>query len=440
MTMTTTTQHPVAPEELMAYLDGELSPDRAAETASHLESCKECQTLVADLGGVSQKLIEWRIEAPEPILSQRLAEELHRRQEGKVGGLVSGRKAQMSFLSGRGLLLAGGLAAIIVIMIAIFTPNLLRSRKAAEESARAARQRHQQAVANLSPGPDRYAPKAARSRVAGGLDLYATDGEIDVNGNGVGSIGKLQTNQLESEKSQVAAINGPMIVRTAELSLTTKEFDHARATVEEILKRHKGYVGELNVNTSSGSARSLRGELRLPASQLDAALADFKVLGRVEGESQSGEEVTQKYVDLEARLANSKHTEQRLSDMLLNRTGKLSDVLAVEMQISRVRGEIEQMEAERKQLKNQVDYATLTITVNEDYKAELKVVPPSTSTQIRNAAVEGYRNLVDGLLGVFLWLLSVLPALLVWCGLLFFPARYAWKKLRPRFGREIGSP
>jgi hypothetical protein len=144
-------------------------------------------------------------------------------------------------------------------------------------------------------------------------------------------------------------------------------------------------------------------------------------------------------VDLEARLANSKHTEQRLSDMLLNRTGKLSDVLAVEMQISRVRGEIEQMEAERKQLKNQVDYATLTITVNEDYKAELKVVPPSTNTQIRNAAVEGYRNLVDGLLGVFLWLLSVVPALLVWCGLLFFPARFAWKKLRPRFGRETVS-
>jgi hypothetical protein len=305
---------------------------------------------------------------------------------------------------------------------------------------------HQQVVANLSPGPERYAPKAAPNRVAGGqsvgstnFDFYATDGAIDVNGNGVGSIGKLQTNQVESEKSQVAAINGPMIVRTAELSLTTKEFDHARATVEEILKRHKGYVGELNVNTSSGSARSLRGELRLPASQLDAALTDFKALGRVEGELQSGEEVTQKYVDLEARLANSKHTEQRLSDMLLNRTGKLSDVLAVEMQISRVRGEIEQMEAERKQLKNQVDYATLTITVNEDYKAELKVVPPSTSTQIRNAAVEGYRYLVDGLLGVFLWLLSVLPALLVWCGLLFFPARFAWKKLRPRFGRETVS-
>ncbi|HMF89442.1 MAG TPA: DUF4349 domain-containing protein, partial [Candidatus Angelobacter sp.] len=170
--------------------------------------------------------------------------------------------------------------------------------------------------------------------------------------------------------------------------------------------------------------------------QLDAALADFKTLGRVERETQGGEEVTQRYVDLEARLTNARHTEQRLTEMLRDRTGKLSDVLAVELQISRVRGEIEQMEAERKGLKNQVDYATLSITVNEDYKAELKVVPPSTSTQIRNAAVEGYRNLVDGLLGIFLWLLSVLPALLVWCAVLFFPARFAWRKLRPKFALD----
>src|SRR5262249_6311422 len=229
--------------------------------------------------------------------------------------------------------------------------------------------------------------------------------------------------------------NGPMIVRTAELTLATNKFDQARAAVEEILKRHQGYVGELHVNTPTGSARSLTGALRVPAAQLDAALDDFKALGRVERESQGGEEVTQRYVDLEARLTNARHTEQRMTEMLHDRTGRLSDVLAVEMEISRVRGQIEQMEAERKALKNQVDYATLSITVAEDYKAELKVVPSSTSTQIRNAAVDGYRTMVDGLLGLLLWLISVLRALLAWGALLFSPARLAWKKLGPRFAR-----
>jgi hypothetical protein len=106
------------------------------------------------------------------------------------------------------------------------------------------------------------------------------------------------------------------------------------------------------------------------------------------------------------------------------------------MQISRVRGEIEQMEAQRKTVKNQVDFATLTVTVTEEYKEQLKAVPPSTVTQFRNAAVEGYRSLVDGIISILLWLLSAGPTLLVWAAILFFPARMLWKRLRPKFVRK----
>jgi hypothetical protein len=241
----------------------------------------------------------------------------------------------------------------------------------------------------------------------------------------------------QQETSNVPAANGPMIIRTAELQVTTKEYDKARSSVEQILKRHHGYVGELNVNTTPGAARSLSGTLRVPAVQLDAMLADLKSLGTTDKESQGGEEVTQQYVDLQARLANAKHTEQRLTDILRQRTGKLSDVLAVETQISRVRGEIEQMEAQRKSMKNQADLATVTLTVTEEYKARLDAVPPSTSTQFRNAAVEGYRSLVDGIIAVLLWLLSSGPTLLVWIAILFFPARMIWRRLLPRFAQEI---
>jgi hypothetical protein len=223
-----------------------------------------------------------------------------------------------------------------------------------------------------------------------------------------------------------------MIVRTVDLTITAKEFGQARSSLDEILKRHHGHVGELNVNTPSGSARSLTAALRIPADQLDSALADLKRLGRVEKEAQNGEEVTQQYVDLEARLKNARNTETRLIELQRERTGKLSDVLAVEKEISRVRGEIEQMEAERKSLRNRIDFATLNLTVIEDYKAELKVVPPSIGTQIRNAAVDGYRSVVDGLFGLLLWLLSWLPTLLVWILVLFYPIRAAWRKLRPR--------
>jgi hypothetical protein len=221
-----------------------------------------------------------------------------------------------------------------------------------------------------------------------------------------------------------------MIVRAAGVTLTTKDFDKARTGLDEILKRHRGYVGELNVNTPAGVGRTLTATLRVPADQLDATLAELRKLGRVEAESQSGQEVTAQYVDLEARLSNARNTERRLTELLRQQSGKLSDVLAVETELSRVRGEIESMESQRKNLANQVDFATLSATVNEDYKAQLQVMPPSTSTQFRNAAVDGYKGMVDGIVGVAVFLFSYGPSLLFWALLLFFPVRSLWRKLR----------
>ena len=224
-----------------------------------------------------------------------------------------------------------------------------------------------------------------------------------------------------------------MIIRTAQLSLITKEFDKARANLEAILKRHRGYFGELKVGGATGSGRTFAATLRVPADQLDATLADVKTLGRLESESQSGQDVTSQYVDLQARLANARNTEQRLTDLLRNRTGKLSDVLDVERELDRVRGEIEQMEAERKTMSNQVSFATLNATISEDYQAQLQVVPPSTSTRLGNAAVDGYRSMVEGVMSLTLFLLSNGPSLLLWGVILFMPARMIWKKLRRSF-------
>ena len=222
----------------------------------------------------------------------------------------------------------------------------------------------------------------------------------------------------------------PMIARTAGLTLTTKEFDKTRASLEETLKRHGGYLGELKVSAPADAGRTLTATLRIPAPQLEQAMAELKKLGRVEDESQGGEEVTQQYVDLQARLANGKHTEQRLTEILRTRTGKLQDVLKVELEIDRVRGEIEQMQAEKKELSKRVAFATLNTMVKEEYHAKLEAAPPSTGSRFRNAAVDGYNTVVEGLIDVGLFLLSVGPSLLLWAAILFFPARWAWKKLR----------
>jgi hypothetical protein len=162
-------------------------------------------------------------------------------------------------------------------------------------------------------------------------------------------------------------------------------------------------------------------------------VSGLKALGHVDSESQGGQDVTSQYVDLQARLGNARNTEKRLTDLLNQRTGKLSDVLQVEQELDRVRGEIEQMEAQRKTMANQVTFATLSLTVSEEYKAQLEAVPPTTGMRLRNGAVEGYRGMVDGIVGVILFLLSSGPSLLLWGAVLFFPARGAWRMMRRRW-------
>jgi hypothetical protein len=207
-------------------------------------------------------------------------------------------------------------------------------------------------------------------------------------------------------------------------------FARARASIEDILKRHGGHIAALNIGSPADTGQTLQATLRIPARQLDAAMSEIRQLGRVETEQQAGQEVSRQMVDLEARLANSRNAEQRLADILRRSTGKITDVLAVEKEINRVRGDIERMEAERKNLGDQVSFATLDLRINEEYKARINVSAPSTLGRLRNSAVEGYRNMADSLTDFAIFILSYGPSLVVWAALLFFPARYAWRWLR----------
>ena len=193
-----------------------------------------------------------------------------------------------------------------------------------------------------------------------------------------------------------------MILRTAQITVVTPNLDKARTEMDKVLQRYGGYVGELTTSSPSDAARKLTATLRVPGNQLDAALADLKNLGRVESESQSGQDVTAQYVDLEARLSNSRKGEQRL------------------------------LERERRLLSKQVQFATVTATVTEEFKAPARALPQSLGTRFHNAAVDGYQSVVDFAIGVALFLISDGPMLLLWAAILFVPARYAWRKFRNR--------
>lgn len=244
-------------------------------------------------------------------------------------------------------------------------------------------------------------------------------------------IAGIQNGALATNRSAPAANSeAPMIAHSGSLTILVRDFAAARASLNLILARCGGYSANLTVDTPENGQRHFQASLRIPANHLDLAVADLKMLGRTLNESQSGEEVTQQHADLAARLQNARETEQRLRTILQQRTGKIDDVLQVEEEIARVRGQIESMEAEQRMLEHRVDFADVNLQFFEEYKEQFNPSPISTSSRLRNSFVEGMRNASGTLLGLALFLEEFGPAILIWSLILGLPAYFVWRRYR----------
>jgi hypothetical protein len=413
------TTHPFAPEEVMAYLDGELSPERAAAAAAHLEQCTECRTLAADLRGVSRQLAAWQVQAPADTMTESAvraaAAPLYAMETPKPGKRAEEQPARKR--RGMRLLLWGGVfATATLLLLAISAPNLLRSRSSSGRWMDESAYRSPGAASPVAEAPSRSSPDdLARTYAPSNFDGARSEA------SGAMSKGGAAAGQSPAEKS------GPMIVRRASLAILTKEFQAARATLENLVRAHQGYFGQLGVSAPANAGRTLVATVRVPAAQLDPMLAELRQLGRVEQESQTADDVTRQHADLAARLANARETEKRLIEILRERTGKVGDVLDVEREIASVRGQIEQMDAERKTLENRVPYASIELRLTEEYKQSLETPAPSLSTRIHNAAVEGFRSAADLVIGLLLLVLNAGPTLLLLAALFAWPM---WQVVR----------
>jgi len=226
-----------------------------------------------------------------------------------------------------------------------------------------------------------------------------------------------------------------MVSKTAELTIVVSNLKNARELMEQILRGQGGYLGQLSLSGEGSSTASLSATLRVPVEHLDPCLAELKKLGKVAGESQSGQEVTQQHADLVARLQNDRNTEARLNSVIGKHAGSVKEILEVEKESSRVRGEIEAMEAEQKSLEHRVDFATIELRVSEEYKAQLGNSSPSASTRIHNSLVAGYKNAAETLLGFVLFFAESGPTLLIWLVILLVPV---WLLVR-RFRRAAAA-
>lgn len=231
---------------------------------------------------------------------------------------------------------------------------------------------------------------------------------------------------------------GRKFIITVSLDAEAEALDSALAAVSEQLTALDGYIESQNVyNGSAYSGRRYRYAdltLRVPAENLDAFTAAVGSVSNVVSSSRNTEDVTLQYVDTESRVKALETERDRLLE-LMEQAETMSDLLEIESRLTDVRGELERYASQLKVLDNQIDYATVNLSLSE--VTEYTPVAEKTRLEkIRDGFVDSIRGVWTLILDCISFLLINLPYILV-IGLVLFgivalAKRRTWKQKKAK--------
>ena len=156
-----------------------------------------------------------------------------------------------------------------------------------------------------------------------------------------------------------------MVIRTGQAFIEVEKVDAAALKIRQLAAQVGGFITNSSITGGRDQIRQATFELKIPAPKYDPAVDLLSTIGKVETVTSTAQDVGEEFVDVTARVTNSRRLEERLISLLANRTGKLDEVLRVERELARVREEIERYEGRLRYLSARVALSTLTITVHE---------------------------------------------------------------------------
>lgn len=246
---------------------------------------------------------------------------------------------------------------------------------------------------------------------------------------------------------------GRKLIRTANLSVETLEFDNLLSYVEERTNEYGGYIESLDVYNGSNyfyyddyysdyysgrgysSDRSASMTIRIPKDQMDSFLSEVAEHSNITNRSEKEQDVTLTYVDLESHKSVLLAEQKRLLE-LMDRAETIEDLITIESRLSEIRYQIESMESTLRTYDNQIDYSTIYLNISE-----VVVLTPVTSQEktvgerISEGFMNSLKNIGVGLKELFVGFVIFLPYLIllaVFILLILFVVFFIIKKCQKR--------
>jgi archaellum component FlaC len=220
--------------------------------------------------------------------------------------------------------------------------------------------------------------------------------------------------KAEAEVAQVPQ-SRPQLIKKAAMTVIVNSVNESIDTVSKIINNKQGDLIGLNERqpTKENARHTASITLRVPQNQLDSTLDELAKLGTVENRNITAEDVSNQLVDFQARLSNLRRTEANLQK-IMDRSGSVRDVLSVAQELSNVRQSIEQIDAQVKNLQNQVAYSTITLNL----QAAVSSSSPQRAlgSQIQetwNNSSHSVGEFTVGLLKLAIWLMVYSPYFLI---------------------------
>lgn len=168
-----------------------------------------------------------------------------------------------------------------------------------------------------------------------------------------------------SQQSSLPAAR--IIIKNASLNFEVASYDVAFAQIQRLAEGAGGFITGSNAYLRDDKVKTGTVTLRVPATQFETLLAELKKFAeKVENENLSGNDITEEFYDLTARLENKKRAETRYQDILKS-AKSVKDILEVEQALTNVREEIERLEGRKRYLSDQAAMSTITINLHEPY-------------------------------------------------------------------------
>lgn len=216
---------------------------------------------------------------------------------------------------------------------------------------------------------------------------------------------------------------GLSVIKTATVTLEVKD-DELQETLQNATSSAEKYGGFVVSTSVSDDDENPTGSIvvRVPAERFGDALADLESLGDVASESVSGQDVTQEFIDLQARLRNYVAQEGVLLK-LMDEAQSVSDTIRVQNELQRVQLEIERLRGRITYLEDQTAMSTIELRVAEEGSVG---APPGDLEKAWGRAKDGLVAVVAGLIASL--------GVIIPIGLLMLLVIYAFVRIKPKLG------